>query len=209
MMDWTGLLLAIVMFFGVLVFRRKYVESEGRILYGAFAIACFMYMISSLALNADLVFDPPDYQSAADLVTEWGRMAAIAVAMSGLIFLIRDSKPAITRFPVLFCWSPLILIPVYALVAETIFLSEVLVGIYELGTLLAALMMFGLFMAKDRKYVTVVSGLGVVMAGFIVMWVLRLGEIGLPGDDHSWTWQLVLAWGAGIAIYGVHILPGE
>lgn len=205
-MNWPGLLLSIVLMAGMLVFRRRYIESEGQPEYGTFAIACLLFFLASLSLNYQLILDAGTYQYAAQKFMEWSRMSAVAVGMSGLIFLIRDSKPAITRFPVLFCWTPLLLIPFYAMVANTIFLKEILLGIYEGGSILVALLMYGLFLTRDRKYLITVLGLLILLAGYILMWVLRLADPSIQAEDFSWTYQLVLAWGSGFTFYGIHKL---
>jgi hypothetical protein len=205
-MNWPGLLLSIVMMAGALIFRRRYIDSEGQPEYGTFAVACLLFFLASLSLNYQIILDAGTYQYAAQLFMEWSRISAVAVGMSGLIFLIREAKPAITRFPVLFCWTPLLLIPFYAMVVNTIFLKEILIGIYEGGSILVALLMYGLFLARDRKYLIAVSGLLILLAGYILMWVLRLADPSIQAEDFSWTYQLVLAWGSGLTFYGIHKL---
>lgn len=205
-MNWPGLLLSIVMMAGALIFRRRYIDSEGQPEYGTFAVACLLFFLASLSLNYKIILDAETYQYAAQLFMEWSRISAVAVGMSGLIFLIRDAKPEITRFPVLFCWTPLLLIPFYAMVVNTIFLKEILLGIYEGGSILVALLMYGLFLARDRKYLIAVSGLLILLAGYILMWVLRLADPSIQPVDFSWTYQLVLAWGSGLTFYGIHKL---
>lgn len=205
-MNWPGLLLSIVLIAGVLVFRRRYIESEGQPEYGTFALACLLFFLASLSLNYQIILDAGTYQYAAQSFMEWNRISAVAVGMSGLIFLIRDAKPAITRFPVLFCWTPLLLVPFYAMVVNTIFLKEILLGIYEGGSILVALLMYGLFLARDRKYLITVSGLIILLSGYILMWVLRLADPSIQAEDFSWTYQLVLAWGSGLTFYGIHKL---
>jgi hypothetical protein len=169
-------------------------------------MACLLFFLASLSLNYQIILDAGTYQYAAQYFMEWSRMSAVAVGMSGLIFLIRDAKPAITRFPVLFCWTPLLLIPFYAMVVNTIFLKEILLGIYEGGSILVALLMYGLFLTRDRKYLITVSGLLIMLAGYILMWVLRLADPSIQAEDFSWTYQLVLAWGSGFTFYGIHKL---
>jgi hypothetical protein len=205
-MNWPGLLLSIIMLAGTLVFRRKYIDSEGQPEYGTFAISCFLFFLTSLSLNYQIILDTDAYRYAAQLFMEWSRMSAVAVGMSGLIFLIRDAKPEITRFPIVFCWTPMLLIPVYALVVHTIFLKEILLGIYEGGSILVALLMCVLFLTKDRKYLLIVSGLVILLSGYILMWVFRLADPAVQVDDFTWTYQLILAWGSGLTFYGIHKL---
>lgn len=203
-MNWPGLLLSTIMIAGTLVYRRKYIDSEGRLEFGTFAMASFLFFLASLALNYQLLSDSESFRVAARSVMEWSRMSAVAVAMCGLIFLIRNARPAITRFPVLFCWTPLLLIPVYAVVVNTLFLKEILLGIYEAGSMLVALLMYGLFLSRDRKYLLIVAGLVILMCGYILMWVFRLSEASMSDGDYSWIYQLILAWGSGLLFYGAH-----
>ncbi|MCA1802583.1 MAG: hypothetical protein LC662_09000 [Rhodothermaceae bacterium] len=205
-MNWAGLLLSIVLMAGILVFRRRYINSEGQPEYGAFAVACLLFFLASLSLNYQLILDTDTYKDAAQLFMEWNRVSAVAVGMSGLIFLIRNAKPAITRFPVLFCWIPLLLIPFYAMVVNTIFLKEILLGIYEGGSIMVALLMYGLFLTRDKKYLIVVSGLLILLAGYILMWAIRLADPSLQAVDFFWAYQLVFAWGSGLMFYGIHKL---
>ncbi|MFU8860724.1 MAG: hypothetical protein ACNA8K_09885 [Cyclonatronaceae bacterium] len=196
--------MSIIMIAGTLVYRRKYIDSEGQLEYGTFAMACFLFFLATLPLNYQVFFEGEFYRMVALSVMEWSRMSAIAVAMCGLIFLNRNARPGITRFPVLFCWVPLLLIPVYALVVNTIFLKEVLLGIYEAGSIIVALLMYGLFLSRDRKYLLIVAGLLILLSGYFLMWVFRLSEPSMPDGDYSWVVQLVLAWGSGLLFYGTH-----
>lgn len=202
-MNWAGLLLSLVMFAGILVCRNKYIENEGRLVYGVFSLASLALFVASITVNIHIIPGSGEFLLLADSILEWSRMIGIALAMSALIILIREAKPAITRFPVIFCWIPLLLIPVYALVMNSIFLKEILLGIYEGGTMLVAMLMYSLFLSREKKYLFTVIGIGVLLLGFILYWTFKLGDFFLSNVEYSWIYQLVLAWGAGLTYFGL------
>jgi hypothetical protein len=202
-MNWAGLLLSIVLFAGIIINRNKYIESEGRLVYGVYSLAAMVLFAASLTLNEQILTGSAVNSPTAQSILEWGRMIGVALLMSGLIILIREAKPSITRFPVAFCWLPLILIPVYALVMNSVFLKEILVGFYEGGTLLAALLMYSLLLGRQAKYLFTVIGIVLLIFGFVLYWIFRIGDYPLHTIEYSWIFQLFLAWGAGITVFGI------
>jgi hypothetical protein len=203
-MNWAGLLLTIIVFAGILVCRKKYIDNDGQLVYGVLSLASIAFFAATLSLNIQIIPVVGGNAQLSDSLQEWGRMSGIAIIMSALIILIREEKPSITRFPVIFCWIPLLLVPVYALVMNSIFLKEILLGIYEAGSMLVALLMYSLFLSRDRKYLFTVIGISVLIIGFIFYWIIRTGDFPQMSYELSWISHLIIAWGAGLTFFGIH-----
>ncbi|MCH8556321.1 MAG: hypothetical protein LAT84_00805 [Balneolia bacterium] len=130
----------------------------------------------------------------------WTRVAGVSFLLVALGIENWLDRPQLLRFPFIFTLIPILLIVSFIFIFETTYLNEIILGIYEGGAILVAMLLFGFFLSKDGKYLVVVAGLSILLLGFIVYW--------FPGEvvtTNSWIWKLILASGVGTFVYGYAI----
>lgn len=127
----------------------------------------------------------------------WTRVIGISFFLVALGIENWLDRPQMLRFPYIFTQMPLLLILSFFFVFETAYLNEIILGIYEGGALLVAVLLFGFFMSRDGKYLIPVAGVSTLLLAVIVYW--------FPGDvvtANSWIWKLIIIIGTGTFTYG-------
>lgn len=99
-------------------------------------------------------------------LTEWIRIVAVVLMLSGMGVMIRYSKPKITRAPIALSFLPIVLLFVHPFVINTIFLKELLINFYHGGGLLIALMMFTIRSQGNHGYYTILGGTLVLITAY-------------------------------------------
>ena len=131
------------------------------------------------------------------LVGEWAQISSVAFILCGLTLLIRLSKPVFARFPITFTALPLLIIATYPLAIETVMIKKWLLGIYEGGALVAAILIFSMKLVRNRNFILLLVG-SVVLAGTYVLYWFPV----LPSEV-QYYWYLAFAIGLYLAVRGV------
>jgi hypothetical protein len=82
----------------------------------------------------------------------------ISTVLCALAVVVRESKPIVTRFPLALTFLPFLLVPAHLIVRDTFVLKDMLYGIYELGAILIAFLIFGLKSFTDFRYRYILLG---------------------------------------------------
>jgi hypothetical protein len=97
----------------------------------------------------------------------------ISTVLCALAIVVRESKPIVTRFPLVLTFLPFLLVPAHLAVRETFVLKDMLYGIYELGAILVAFLIFGLKSLTDPRYRYVLAGTIPLAASLGINWLAR------------------------------------
>jgi len=127
----------------------------------------------------------------------WFRVTGISLVLTALGMENWQDRPAVARFPFVFTFVPLLLIATFILVYNTVYIKDVLLGIYEGGAILTALILFGLFTSKYFDYIYPLVGIGLLLLAFVIFW--------FPGEvvaGNIWIRKLILAAGCVTFTYG-------
>ena len=145
-----------------------------------------VYMFSSLGwIPGPFLNLPTESLSAAQQILEWLHITGISLGLSVLALENWVDRPNIARYPFWLNFTPLLLLFSYLLVYDTIYLKNILAGIYEGGALLTGLLLFGLFTSRTLDYLYSLIGLLLLSVSFILFW--------FPGDpaaEAGWLWKL-------------------
>ncbi|AXJ01489.1 hypothetical protein CYPRO_2242 [Cyclonatronum proteinivorum] len=161
------------------------------------AVSSFFYFLTSaswIVLDFNLI-DPQTFERLN--LQGWTQVSAVSFVLVALSIENWEDRPLVARYPYSFNFSALILIPAYILLYQTIYLQEVMIGIYEGGAILVALLLFGLFATKMFEFIYSFLGIVLVLLGFVVYWFPAQAILGFP-----WVWKIITVVGILIFVSG-------
>lgn len=161
------------------------------------AVSCLFYFLSSISWVV-LDFNLIDLQTYERFNLQgWMQVSAVSFVLVALSIENWEDRPLVARYPYAFNFSALILIPAYLLLYQTVYLQEVMIGIYEGGAILVALLLFGLFTSKMFEFIYSFLGIVFILLGFVVFWFPAETVQAFP-----WIWKLITIVGALIFVSG-------
>lgn len=184
-LDWPSLIAAVAsIVVSVVLFRLDVLKSAST----AFAtiavlLAGFGYLFD--AIVGFLEYMSPIMQAASDLV--WLTVAALLLV--SLANFLRDDKPPFARYPFVFTLLPLIVLPVYPFIADTVVIKAWILGLYQFGALSIALLLFSLMASKDKSVRLLVLAVLSFGLAWIVRWVVDMPQAG------RWVYTMMVVTG--------------
>lgn len=127
----------------------------------------------------------PILQATSDLV--WLTVAALLLV--SLANFLRDDKPPFARYPFVFTLLPLIVLPVYPFIADTVVIKAWILGLYQFGALSIALLLFSLMASKDKSVRLLVLAVLSFGLAWIVRWVVEMPQAG------RWVYTMMVVTG--------------
>lgn len=196
MADWSGFLLFLIAVYACIEFVIM-ARQLNSLMHTAFAVSLLAVALAAISPNLDYWLSFANLTIHPEVVVEWMRVVAVSFMLCGLAVLIRNAKPVFARFPLSFTALPLLIVLTYPLARNTLVLKEWLIGIYEGGGLLIALMMYGALSANAKKYLPILGAAGLFLLVFVLYWFI-------PGlhPQYAWVWKLVLDAGIIVLVYG-------
>lgn len=101
---------------------------------------------------------------------EWGRLAAITTCISGLIALIRVSKPVFARFPAYLTALPLVSFLFYPFIVESIAIKDLINAIFQGGALIVSLLVFSINHHIEGKRGVFLFGIIMLALAYLIFW---------------------------------------
>lgn len=133
------------------------------------------------------------------LYQDWITIIGISFILSGLAHLVYEAKPKFARFPIGLCGLPLMIIPAYIFVQDTLILKEVVIAMYEAGAIIVGFMMYGMLSQNTKfEYIVVAVGICILALAYVVYW-LPLEEM----KNLIWVWKSFTIIGILITIHGL------
>ncbi len=194
MIGFSGIILFIVSFYATIFFFRLYNESR-RIFHFCLSIASIFVAIIGISDYLAVFFPILD----PGFIDDWSTVFAVSFALSASAALIRDFKPAMTRFPKIFTFFPLLLILVYPFIIETILLKTWIIAIYQGSTLIIGMLIYGYRTSQDNRFGYMFVGLSFFLITFI-LFHLPAAWFVLP----DYGWMLLVSSGILIITVGYH-----
>lgn len=185
-MIFAGILLTVILFYASFRIGMLYKAFKNQKIL-MFALAFLAYGISSVDWLADVLTFTLADKLILDNALDWIQVVGVSFALCGLAIENWEDRPAVARFPFVLVYAPILLIITYVFVFDTLFLKEVIIAIYEGGAVLIALLLFGLFGAKNTDYLYVLAGLILLLLSFAVYW--------FPSEvisNNEWIWKVVV-----------------
>ncbi|WP_020402931.1 hypothetical protein [Gracilimonas tropica] len=103
---------------------------------------------------------------------EWGKLISITFYISGLLVLIRDSKPVFARFPAYLTALPFVSFLFFPLIIDSIVIKDLINAIYQGGALVVTLLVFALNQAKERKRRYYIIGISCIGIAYLTHWII-------------------------------------
>ncbi len=172
--DWQSFLAAIASYTvtGLLV-RHGYHRGAST----AFALAATLF--AGLSYTIDFIIRLLDVQamitqSLSDLM--WLMVATLLLV--SLANFLREDKPPFARYPFFFTLLPLIVLPVYPYISETVVIKNWVLALYQFGALAISGLLFSLMSTKEKAYRFVVASVVLFAFAWLSKWIIVFQDSG-------------------------------
>lgn len=149
------------------------------------------FSLAALVLMVPYIFDLLDL-SFANSLFEWGKLIAVTFYISGLLALIRDSKPVFARFPFYLTMLPFVSFLFFPLIIDSIVIKNLINLIYQGGALAVTVLIFSLNQAKKRRRRYFIIGISSVIASYLSYWLIFTRT---PNTHYDWIAEILLSIG--------------
>jgi hypothetical protein len=181
------------------LFNLAYKNRDG--MYALLATATLGMVVHASSEILQLMVELFGYTVVLSQFHEWSRVISISFILSALGMLIRNSKPAFARFPRVFTAIPILIVASYPFAMDTLVLKDWLMGIYEGGALLIAILMYSVLTYYTSHFAAVIPGIAVLTIQFLSYWFLPIAN-----QWPEWIWYSWLAMGMFMLVMGYRYL---
>lgn len=135
---------------------------------------------------------------------QWGKLISITFYISGLLVLIRESKPVFARFPIYLTTLPFISFIFFPLIVDSIVIKELINAIYQGGALVVTVLIFTLNQARESKRRYYIIGIFCIGAAYLSYWIV-LKQFDM--EEFLWISEILLS--IGILFAAFRFVKGE
>ncbi|MEX0608329.1 MAG: hypothetical protein WD016_12550 [Balneolaceae bacterium] len=134
---------------------------------------------------------------------EWYKLISITIYISGLLVLIRESKPVFARFPLYLTALPFISFLFFPFITDSIVINNLINAIYQGGALIVTALIFTINHARNsgRRYYLI--GIGFVLISYLSYW-FYFNKV-----NYEYIWIAELLFAAGIVITTLKFITQE
>ena len=131
------------------------------------------------------------------LIMNWSKLVSVTFYISGLLVLIRESKPVFARFPLYLTALPFVSILFFPLVIDFTVIKDLVNGIYQGGALIVSILVLTVNNVNEigRRYYIV--GLTLVSISFLTYWIIFNRDI----PDKIWISEILFAAGILLVLF--------
>jgi len=108
------------------------------------------------------------------VVIRWFNFTSLVFIISSLFAMIRDSKPIFARFPSYLIYLPFVTLLFFPLVVDQTVITNLLLGTFQAGSILVAVMMYSINHIKNGKNLIQLIGVGLFFGALIIFWFTPL-----------------------------------
>lgn len=186
--QWIDLVVAVTLLITSYSLMRQYLKRRSLVdLY--FGCSAFILLVAySIHL---LELEPRQF------FMNWGKLISVTFYISGLLVLIRESKPSFARFPLYLTALPFISFIFFPLIIESLVIKDLINGIYQGGALIVTILVFTVNKASESGRRYYISGLSLVSLAFILYWFLFNRVM----TENIWISELLLSAGILLVLY--------
>ncbi|MDZ7806901.1 MAG: hypothetical protein U5K71_07280 [Gracilimonas sp.] len=186
--QWVDLVVVVTLLISMYTLFRQYMRRRSLVdlYFGSSALILFVaYSIHLLELQPRQFF------------MNWGKLISITFYISGLLVLIRESKPSFARFPLYLTALPFISFIFFPLIIDSIVIKDLVNGIYQGGALIVTILVFTINKGNviGRRYY--ISGLTLVSIAFILFWFVFNREM----PENIWISEILFSVGILLVLY--------
>lgn len=183
---WIDLLLSASAGACFILFIKLYAKSK--------SLLELYFALASITLAFPYLLDLFQVESQVNIY-EWYKLICITIYISGLLVLIRESKPVFARFPLYLTALPFISILFFPFITDSSVIKDLLNAVYQGGALVVTALVFTVNHARNstgRRYYLI--GIGCVIISYIGYWFYFYRQ----NSEFLWITEILLA--AGILI---------
>ncbi len=103
---------------------------------------------------------------------QWGKLVAVTFYISGLLVLIRESKPIFARFPLYLTALPFVSFLFFPLIIDSIVIKDLINAIYQGGALAVTVLVFTINQARKRRRRYYIIGLSSIGFSYLAYWLV-------------------------------------
>ena len=129
------------------------------------------FSLSALFISIPYFFDLFQTELPIDLF-QWGKLISVTFYISGLLVLIRESKPIFARFPVYLTALPFVSFFFFPLIIDSIVIKDLINAIYQGGALAVTVLVFTINQAKKPRRRYYIIGLSSIGISYLAYWLL-------------------------------------
>ena len=165
--DWQSLLASIASIVAATVLIRSgYLKTEST----AFAILAML--VAALGYAGVFVIQLIDVQSLLPgAFTDFAWLAVAALLLVSLANFLREDKPPFARYPFFFTLLPLIVLPVFPFISDTIVIKNWVLALYQFGALVIAALLFALMSTKDKSLRFIIIAIALFAFAWLMKWI--------------------------------------
>jgi hypothetical protein len=173
-LDWQSLIAAIASFVAaILLIRIGYLKKEST----AFAIVATL--VSGVVFATGFIFSMLDFRSPlSQSITDFGWLSVAALLLVSLANFLREDKPPFARYPFFFTLLPLIVLPVFPFIADTVVIKNWVLALYQFGALMIAALLFTLMSLRDRSVLLVILAIAMFAIAWLTKWIIAFQDSG-------------------------------
>lgn len=161
------------------------------------------FCLSAFTITIPYIIDLFNIIVSIDLF-EWGKLVSITIYISGLLVLIRRSKPVFARFPIYLTLLPFVSFLFFPLIVNSIIIKDLINAIYQGGALVVTVLVFTVNQVKQQNRRYYIIGLSLISASYIIYW-LYLNRLNIT--HLYWLPEILLS--VGIIIAAIRFVNGE
>jgi hypothetical protein len=147
--------------------------------------------LAALAIATPYAIDLVQVEMPID-VFEWGKLISITFYISGLLVLIRESKPVFARFPAYLTTLPFISFLFFPLIIDSFVIKDLINAIYQGGALVVTVLVFTLNQIRKTKRRYYIIGICSIGAAYMSYWFV-FKQMNNP--DLIWIAEILLSVG--------------
>jgi hypothetical protein len=105
-------------------------------------------------------------------ISDFAWLLVAALLLVSLANFLREDKPPFARYPFFFTLLPLIVLPVYPFIADTVVIKNWVLALYQFGALVIAGLLFSLMSAKDKSNRVIVLSVALFTLAWLAKWIV-------------------------------------
>ena len=128
------------------------------------------FSLAALFISVPYLFDLFHLETSIHIF-QWGKLISVTIYLSGLLVLIRESKPIFARFPIYLTGLPFVSFLFFPLIIDSIVIKDLINAIYQGGALVVTVLVFTINQARKRRRRYYIIGLSCVGASYLSYWL--------------------------------------
>lgn len=186
--QWVDLVVVITLLITLYTLLKQYIRRR--------SLVDLYFGISALILCVAYSFHLLELQTS-QFIMNWGKLVSVTFYISGLLVLIRESKPLFARFPLYLTALPFVSFIFFPMIIDSIIIKDLVNGIYQGGALIVTILVFTVNKANaaGRRYY--ILGLSLVSLAFILYWFVFNRDM----VENIWISELLLSTGILLVLY--------